>query len=110
MIGGSLVSSLHKVRLEDNLGEHNTHAKKLQADRQADRAFFVFGDLNIKVPGHFRLKFSLFEMHKRYVQLANVENPLINFRDNGDFHVVQLGSIFTETFKGSQHHSYYLPS
>lgn len=25
MIGGSLVSSLHKVRLEDNLGELNNH-------------------------------------------------------------------------------------
>jgi hypothetical protein len=73
MIGGSLVSSLHKVRLDDNLGELNNHAKRSKADRQADHAFFVFGDLNIKVVGHFQLKFTLFEMHKRYVQLTSIK-------------------------------------
>jgi hypothetical protein len=71
-------------------------------DCRADHAFFVFGDLNIKLVGQFRLKFTLFEMHKRYVQLPNTKCDLTNIRDNGDFHVAQLGSILTNVFKGSQ--------
>jgi hypothetical protein len=68
MIGGALVSSLHKVRLEDGLGERMLHLRTADADgRGIDHAFFVFGDLNIKVVGQFQLKFTLFEMHKRYV-------------------------------------------
>ena len=68
MIGGALVSSLHKVRLEDGLGERMVHLGTTDADgRRIDHAFFVFGDLNIKVVGQFQLKFTLFEMHKRYV-------------------------------------------
>ncbi|OLE53253.1 MAG: hypothetical protein AUG51_14020 [Acidobacteria bacterium 13_1_20CM_3_53_8] len=67
MIGGSLVSSLHKVRLEDNLGELSSHTEPQEAECQTDHAFFVFGDLILKVTGQFQLKFTLFEMHKTYV-------------------------------------------
>jgi hypothetical protein len=65
MIGGSLVSSLHKVRLEDSLGALILHLGTTSADAHGDHAFFVFGDLNIKVVGQFQLNFTLFEMHKR---------------------------------------------
>ncbi|OGM50815.1 hypothetical protein ABOM_000809 [Aspergillus bombycis] len=45
---GTLVSSLHQLKDEDN----------------NEAGFFVFGDLSVKVDGDFRLKFTLFEMGK----------------------------------------------
>ena len=53
------------------------------ADCRADHAFFVFGDLNIKLVGQFRLKFTLFEMHKRYVQLPNTK--MLSNQDQGQW-------------------------
>lgn len=94
--------------MDDSLGELNDLLRKPEADRQADHAFFVFGDLNIKVVGQFQLRFTLFEMHKRYLQQMNVKHGLTSFRDNGDFHVMQLGSILTNTFKGLQYRARYL--
>lgn len=47
-LAGSLVSSLHRLK------DHNNK----------DGGFFVFGDISIKVQGTFRLKFSLFDLHK----------------------------------------------
>lgn len=43
---GNLVSSLHRLKDTDN----------------SDGAFFVFGDLSVKIEGTFRLQFNLFEM------------------------------------------------
>ncbi|CAO1605375.1 hypothetical protein XANCAGTX0491_008894 [Xanthoria calcicola] len=50
-LSGTMVSSLHRLKDVDNL----------------DGGFFVFGDLSVKVEGHFRLRFSLFEMLKTEV-------------------------------------------
>ena len=80
-----------------------------EADFRVDHAFFVFGDLNLKVIGQFQLKFTLFEMHKTYVQLMDIKHYLTSFRADGDFHVVQLGSVPTKTFRGLQYHPHYLP-
>ncbi|KAF2020747.1 hypothetical protein BU24DRAFT_7915 [Aaosphaeria arxii CBS 175.79] len=64
-LSGSLVSSLHRLKDTDN----------------KDGAFFVFGDISVKVQGNFRLHFSLFDLHK-------------------ETHEVQyLGSITSEPFK-----------
>lgn len=45
-LAGTLVSSLHRLKDTDN----------------NDGAFFVFGDLSVKVEGSFRLQFNLYEM------------------------------------------------
>jgi Velvet factor len=47
-LAGTLVSSLHRLKDLDN----------------TDGAFFVFGDLSVKVEGTFRLQFNLYEMRK----------------------------------------------
>jgi len=47
-LAGTLVSSLHRLKDLDNV----------------DGAFFVFGDLSVKVEGKFRLQFNLYEMRK----------------------------------------------
>lgn len=52
-LGGTLVSSLHKVK--DIAGG-------------GDVALFVFGDLSVKIEGLFRLKFSLFEVRGKEVE------------------------------------------
>ncbi|KAG0171408.1 hypothetical protein DFQ29_008841, partial [Apophysomyces sp. BC1021] len=45
-LSGQTVSSMYKLKDIDNY----------------DGAFFIFGDLSVKVEGHFRLKFTLFEI------------------------------------------------
>ncbi|EXJ89449.1 hypothetical protein A1O3_02516 [Capronia epimyces CBS 606.96] len=45
---GTLTSSLHKVKMHDS----------------RDHGVFVFGDLYVKYPGYFRLKFTVFEMRQ----------------------------------------------
>lgn len=50
-LGGTLVSSLHRLKDVDN----------------HDGGFFVFGDLSVKKEGEYRLRFSLFEMRKTEV-------------------------------------------
>ena len=45
-LAGTLVSSLHRLKDSDN----------------TDGAFFVFGDLSVRVEGKFRLQFDLYEM------------------------------------------------
>jgi hypothetical protein len=47
-LAGTLVSSLHRLKDSDNL----------------DGAFFVFGDLSVKLEGTFRLQFNLYEMRQ----------------------------------------------
>lgn len=47
-LAGSMVSSLHRLKDIDN----------------KDGAFFVFGDISVKVRGRFRLRFSLFDYQK----------------------------------------------
>lgn len=45
-LAGTLVSSLHRLKDTDN----------------KDGAFFIFGDLSVKIEGSFQLQFSLYEM------------------------------------------------
>ena len=47
-LAGTLVSSLHRQKDTDN----------------NDGAFFVFGDLSVKLEGTFRLQFNLYEMRQ----------------------------------------------
>lgn len=47
-LAGTLVSSLHRLKDSDN----------------NDGAFFVFGDLSVKLEGTFRLQFNLYEMRQ----------------------------------------------
>ncbi|KAK9471469.1 velvet factor, partial [Dipodascopsis tothii] len=53
-LAGTLVSSLHRVR-----------------ENEEDGGFFVFGDLSVKLEGKFRLQFSLFEM----LESSQVRSP-----------------------------------
>ncbi|KAM3075505.1 hypothetical protein ACMFMG_007651 [Clarireedia jacksonii] len=46
-LGGTIVSSLHRLK---------------DPETQQDGAYFVFGDLSVKVEGTFRLQFNLFEL------------------------------------------------
>ncbi|OCL00241.1 uncharacterized protein K441DRAFT_96890 [Cenococcum geophilum 1.58] len=64
-LAGSLVSSLHRLKDVDN----------------RDGGFFVFGDISVKVQGHFRLHFSLFDLRKDTLE------------------VVYLGSITSAPFR-----------
>jgi hypothetical protein len=56
VLAGCLVSSLH--RLKDN---ENTEG-----------AFFVFGDLSIRVQGRFRIRFTLFDLRKNENEVASL--------------------------------------
>lgn len=56
VLAGCLVSSLH--RLKDN---ENTEG-----------AFFVFGDLSIRVQGRFRIRFTLFDLRKEENEVASL--------------------------------------
>lgn len=52
-LGGTLVSSLHKVK---------------DINGNGDSAFFVFGDLSVKLEGFFKLNFTLFEVRGKEVE------------------------------------------
>lgn len=72
-LGGSLVSSLHRLKDVNNTGKLNL-GRYIMLDEACsqvvlDGGFFVFGDLSVKVEGCYRLRFSLFEMRK-YVDMA----------------------------------------
>ncbi|RMZ73790.1 developmental regulator [Pyrenophora seminiperda CCB06] len=64
-LSGTLVSSLHRLKYTDN----------------KDGAFFVFGDISVKIPGRYRLCMALYEIAP----------------DNAYFQ--HLGRILTEPFK-----------
>ena len=70
-LAGTLVSSLHRLKDVDNNGKTLLWMVFSMAARYADMvdqfsdgAFFVFGDLSVKLEGEYRLKFTLFEMRK----------------------------------------------
>jgi hypothetical protein len=50
ILSGTLVSSLHRLKDIDN----------------KDGAFFIFGDISIKVQGSYRLRFTLYEMQPNF--------------------------------------------
>lgn len=70
-LAGTLVSSLHRLKDVDNNGKTLLWMAFSMAarytdmvDQFSDGAFFVFGDLSVKLEGEYRLKFTLFEMRK----------------------------------------------
>lgn len=64
VLSGSLVSSLHRLKDVDNHGRYPVCLPLTTPDSVTDGAFFVFGDLSIRIEGSFRLNFSLFELNK----------------------------------------------
>jgi hypothetical protein len=76
-LAGCLTSSLHRLKDVDNKGNaqyfrnmlHNFLSSEnidvlLVLTSPLDGAFFVFGDISVKVHGTFRLHFSLFDLRK----------------------------------------------
>lgn len=68
-LSGSTVSSLHRLCDLDNSGKFFCFFFFLPFLYHSsifiiDAGFFVFGDLNVKKEGSFRLQFSLFEIVK----------------------------------------------
>ena len=68
-LAGTLVSSLHRLKDIDNSGLSSlvpplSFPFPNSEQILPDGGFFVFGDLSVKIEGHFRLRFSLFEMKK----------------------------------------------
>lgn len=62
---GTMVSSLHKLKDEDNKGKLTFWtASKAAANCVSDGGFFVFGDVSVKRLGEHRLLFSLYEIKK----------------------------------------------
>ncbi|KAG0358240.1 velvet factor-domain-containing protein [Gamsiella multidivaricata] len=61
-LAGTVVSSLNRLKDVDN----------------SDGGFFVFGDISVRIEGHFRLRFSLFELVKGEVfhVMSAVSNPM----------------------------------
>lgn len=57
ILTGTLVSSLHRLKDVTN----------------KDGAFFIFGDISIKVQGTYRLRFTLYELQPSYFTLADLE-------------------------------------
>jgi len=56
VLAGSLVSSLHRLKDNDN----------------TEGAFFVFGDLSIRVQGRFRIRFTLFDLRKEEREVVSL--------------------------------------
>ena len=62
---GGLVSSLHKVKLQDNIGRQQPERiTERNTEFGIEHGLFVFGDLNAKFAGYHRLKFTLYEMRR----------------------------------------------
>lgn len=63
-ITGTLTSSLHKVKLHDSKSAKLVRSGSYR-EQDADHGFFVFGDVYLKYPGIYRLRFTVFEMRQR---------------------------------------------
>ncbi|KAF8937745.1 velvet factor-domain-containing protein [Dissophora ornata] len=61
-LAGTVVSSLNRLKDVDN----------------SDGGFFVFGDMSVRIEGHFRLRFTLFELVEGQVihVMSSVSNPM----------------------------------
>jgi hypothetical protein len=79
-LAGTLVSSLHRLKDIDN----------------KDGAFFVFGDISVKIPGTFRLHFTMYEF-----QPAMNEFQFIQETTSNRFEVV-----LPKDFKGLEESTY----
>jgi hypothetical protein len=66
-LSGALSSSLHKVKLPTNKGPKSAHSPRRNAPEQhTEHGFFVFGDLYVKYPGTYQLRFTAWEMRQGY--------------------------------------------
>ncbi|KUJ21770.1 uncharacterized protein LY89DRAFT_664936 [Mollisia scopiformis] len=82
-LAGTLVSSLH--RLKDN--------------SNSDGAFFVFGDLSVKVEGQFRLQFNLYQMRDEHCyHIATVTSDSFTVHSAKNFTGMAESTFLTRTF------------
>lgn len=80
---GTLVSSLHRLKDTDN----------------QDGAFFVFGDLSVKVEGRFRLQFSLHEMRNDHACfLKSIWSDSFVVHSTKTFQGMSESTLLTRTF------------
>ena len=81
-LAGTLVSSLHRLKDIDN----------------KDGAFFIFGDISIKVQGCYRLRFTLYELQPTFITLQDL--PQYQGVDGTDlFGTYQcLGHVMSDKF------------
>ncbi|KAI9741295.1 MAG: hypothetical protein M1834_003012 [Cirrosporium novae-zelandiae] len=69
LFAGQVSSSLHRLKDFDNCGKW-THSLFCSLLIGVDSGYFIFGDLSVKVEGKWRLKFSLFEMREKGVNVV----------------------------------------
>jgi hypothetical protein len=110
-LAGTLVSSLHRLKDKNNVGEctaipicfskeRKKEEENLTGIYSLDGAYFVFGDLSVRVEGTFRLKFNLFEM-KQYARSEVVPSERGKLKSSRD-RVVYLKSVLSKPFQGKQ--------
>lgn len=82
-LAGTLVSSLHRLKDTDN----------------ADGAFFVFGDLSIKIEGTFRLQFNLYEMRdKECFHMQSIQSEPFVVHAQKNFPGMSESTFLTRSF------------
>lgn len=64
-LAGCLVSSLHRLKDQDNSGTRLQIPLDFAVlSSNSEGAYFVFGDISVKVTGKHRLVFNLFDLRK----------------------------------------------
>ncbi|KAF4624734.1 hypothetical protein G7Y89_g13435 [Cudoniella acicularis] len=82
-LAGTLVSSLHRLKDTDN----------------SDGAFFVFGDLSIKLEGTFRLQFNLYEMRdKECFHIQSIQSDPFTCHPQKHFPGMSESTFLTRSF------------
>jgi len=82
-LAGTLVSSLHRLKDADN----------------SDGAFFVFGDLSIKIEGDFRLQFNLYEMRdSECFHMQSVQSDRFTVYPQKNFPGMSESTFLTRSF------------
>jgi hypothetical protein len=82
-LAGTLVSSLHRLKDQDN----------------SDGAFFVFGDLSVKLEGTFRLQFNLYEMrHNECYHIKCIQSNPFPVHSTKNFQGMSESTFWTRTF------------
>lgn len=82
-LAGTLVSSLHRLKDTNN----------------SDGAFFVFGDLSVKIEGRYRLRFNLYQMQDSdCVHVTTVCSELFSVLSAKNFTGMAESTFLTRTF------------
>jgi len=80
---GTVVSSLHRLKDLDN----------------TDGAFFIFGDLSIKIEGVFKLQFNLYEMRdKECFHMQSIQSDPFKVYPQRTFPGMSESTVLTRTF------------